>query len=115
MNRQNLQQKQWYVIHDQNSVDYGEANEDGTNIKCETKNIKSNLCLYSDAYVFVTGDITTISGNANTDVTFKNCVPFKRCVTHINSEHLDITMPMYNLLNIVIIIQVHLEFYGNLK
>ena len=35
---------------------------------------------------------------------FKNCVPFHKCILHINDEHLetaenlDIVMPMYNLL-----------------
>ena len=46
----------------------------------------------------------TGGGNTNTKVAFKNCAPFRRCVTHINDEHvetaknLDIIMPMYNLL-----------------
>ena len=41
---------------------------------------------------------------ADTNVAFKNCAPFTRCVTHINDEHvetaenLDIIMPMYNLI-----------------
>ena len=40
----------------------------------------------------------------NTNVTFKNCAPFTRCVTHINDEHveiaenLNIIMSMYNLI-----------------
>ena len=40
----------------------------------------------------------------NTNVVFKNCDIFTRCVTHINDEHvenaenLDIIMPMYNLI-----------------
>ena len=43
-------------------------------------------------------------GDANTKVAFKNCVPFTKCVTHINDKHvdnadnLDIVMPMYNLI-----------------
>ena len=37
------------------------------------KNIKSNLCDYSDAYIYVTSDITATGGDANTDVVFKNC------------------------------------------
>ena len=52
----------------------------------------------------MTGDILVIADIAeDTDVTFKNCAPFTRCVTHINDEHietaenLDIIMPMYNL------------------
>ena len=70
----------------------------------ETKVIKSNLCDYSDAYILVTGDIKVADVVADTNVAFKNCAPFTRCVTHINDEHvktaenLDVIMPMYNLL-----------------
>ena len=70
----------------------------------ETKVIKSNLCDYSDAYIPVTGNITTTGGDANTKVTFKNCAPFTKCVIHMNDKHvdnadnLDIVMPMYNLI-----------------
>ena len=40
--------------------------------------------------------------SADTNVAFKNCAPFTKCVTHINDEHvetgnLQIIMPMYNL------------------
>ena len=93
-----------YVINDQNNTDYGKGNEDSTTAKFETKVIKSNLCDYSDAYILVTGNITATGGDANTRVAFKNCVPFKKCITHINEEHvdnadnLDIIMPMYNLI-----------------
>ena len=75
-----------------------------TSFKFETKVIKSSLCDYSDAYTFVTGDITATGGNANTKVAFKNCALFTRCVTHINDEHIDtaenpdVIMPMYNLI-----------------
>ena len=92
-----------YVMNDQNNTDYGGGDENGTTIKFETKVIKSNLCDYLDAYILVTGDITTTGGNANTEAVFKNCAPFAKCVTHINDEHvdnaenLDIVMPMYNL------------------
>ena len=50
------------------------------------------------------GDIKVADVAANTNVVFKNCAPFTRCVTHINDEHvetaenLDIVMPMYNLI-----------------
>ena len=56
------------------------------------KQIKPNLCDYSDAYVLVKGNITVLGGDA------------ARCVTHINDEHiqtakhLDVIMPMCNLL-----------------
>ena len=43
----------WYVVHDQNDTDYAEGNENGTSTKFETKNIKSSLCDYSDAYIFI--------------------------------------------------------------
>ena len=54
--------------------------------------------------MLVTGDIAAVGGNPNTPVAFKNCAPFRRCVTHINNEHvetaenMDIIIPMYNLL-----------------
>ena len=38
---------------------------------------------------FVTGNITAIGGNANSNVAFKNCALFTRCVTHINDEHFE--------------------------
>ena len=96
--------RKWYVINDQNNTDYGDGDENGTTIKFETKVVKSNLCDYSDAYILVTGDITPTGGDANTKVTFKNCAPFTKFVTHINDEHvdnadnLDIVVPMYNLI-----------------
>ena len=52
----------------------------------------------------MTGDIKIADIAADTNVAFKNCAPFTRCVTHINDEHvetaknLDIIMPMYNLI-----------------
>ena len=58
----------------------------------------------SDAYFLVTGDIKVENFAANTNVAFKNCAPFTRCVTHINDDHfetvgnLDRIMSMYNLI-----------------
>ena len=46
--------RKWYVINDQNNIDYGVGDENGTTTKFETKVIKSSLCDYSDAYVLVT-------------------------------------------------------------
>ena len=52
----------------------------------------------------MTGDIKVADVAPNTNVAFKNCAPFTRCVAHINDEHvetaanLDIIMPMYNLI-----------------
>ena len=91
--------------------------------------LKSNLCDYADAYILVNGTITiTGAGNdaaarqadeRDKGVTFKNCAPFTKCISRISNtdidtaQGIDIIMPMYNLLNIVIIIQKHLEVYGN--
>ena len=52
----------------------------------------------------MTGDIKVAAVAADTNVAFKNCAPFTRCVTHVNDEHvetaenLDIITPMYNLI-----------------
>ena len=96
--------KNWYVSSDQNMGQYGRGNEKAT-IKFETKVIKPNLCHYSDVYILVTGDIKVADvAAANTNIAFKICAPFIRCVTHINDEHvktaenLDIIMPTYNLI-----------------
>ena len=78
--------RKWHIINDQNNVQYGNGDENGTTIKFETKVIKSNFCGYSDAYVLVTGDIAAVGGDQNTAIAFKNCAPFTRCVTHINDE-----------------------------
>ena len=58
-------------------------------IKFETKNIKSSLCDYLDAYILVTGDITVTDGDKNIDVAFKDCASFTKYITHINHEQID--------------------------
>ena len=62
----------WYIINDQNNGQYGRGNENDATIKFDTKVIKPNLCDYSDAYIFVTGNIKVADVAANT-VAFKNC------------------------------------------
>ena len=44
--------REWYIVNDQNNGQYGTGDENGTTIKLETKVIKSNLCYYSDPYIF---------------------------------------------------------------
>ena len=69
----------------------------------------------------MTGGIKFAGVAANTNVAFKNCASFTRFVRHINDEHveaaknLDIIMPMYNLINTLIIMQILLEVYTSLK
>ena len=76
--------------------------------------LRSSLCNYADAYILVKGTIT-ITGKGDDDavkrlderdkgVTFKNCVPFTKCISRINNtdidnaQDIDIVMPMYNLI-----------------
>ena len=92
--------KKWNSIDCETKGIYSHDNE----IKFVTSSLKSNLCDYSDAYILVTGNITATPNNAATQVVFKNCAPFEKCRTEINETFVDeadfinITMPMYNLI-----------------
>ena len=80
--------------------------------KLKTSILKSNLCDYSDAYVYVIGTAsvnnTAAAGadanNTNEKVIFKNCAPFTNCISEINNTQvdnandLDIVMARYNLI-----------------
>ena len=52
----------------------------------------------------MTGNTTATPNNAATQVVFKNCAPFEKCRTDINktfaneTDFINITMPMYNLI-----------------
>ena len=95
--------RKWYIINNQINGQCGRVNENNSTIKFQTKVIKPNLCDYSDVHILVTRDIKVADVAADTNVTFKNCATFTRCVTHIKDKHvetvenLDIIMPMYNL------------------
>ena len=101
--------RNWVEINDDSRGTYNNAD-----IKFKSTMLKSNLCDYADACIFVKGRIT-ISGarddaaarqlnEKNKGVTFKNCAPFTKCTTKINNtdidnaQDLDIVMPMYNLI-----------------
>ena len=77
--------------------------------------LRSDLCDFSDAYIFVKGDIAiaanaAATNNANVNafgekkLVFKNNAPFINCISKINgvkidnAEVLDVVIPMYNLL-----------------
>ena len=77
MDLRNLEQEKWYIINDQNNLEYGEGNKDKSNINNETKIIKSSLRGYSDTYIFLIGYITATSDQENTNVAFKNCAPLQ--------------------------------------
>ena len=101
--------RNWVEINDDSRGTYTNAD-----IKFKSTMLKSNLCDYADAYIFVKGRIT-ISGagddatarqldERNKGVTFKNCAPFTKCITRTNNtdtnnaQDIDIVMPMYNLI-----------------
>ena len=92
--------KKWYIIDSESKGNYSHGNQ----IKFLTKSIESTFCDYSNAYILVTGNIIATPNNEATQVPFKNCAPFKDCRTEVNDTFVDyayfinITMPMYNLI-----------------
>ena len=73
--------------------------------------LRSSLCDYSDAYIFVKRTITVkntaaagTTNNADKNAIFKNCVPFSSCISRINNTQVDdaqyigAVMPMYKLI-----------------
>ena len=100
--------KKRYVINDENNTNYGVNKDTGADnpdtIKYHTRVLKPNLCDYAEAYILIDGTIRAAAANANTRLALKNCAPFTKCNLEINDEHvdtaenLDITMPMYNLI-----------------
>ena len=95
--------------------------------------LRSSLCDYSDVYILAKGNISgnntaaadADGHNTNKKVIFKNCASFTDCISKINNtqvdnaKDIDIAMPMYNLVEhinilIAIIVQKHLEVYGNI-
>ena len=116
--------RNWIEINDESRGAYNVNSQ----IKFKTTMLKSSLCDYSDAYILVKGTITVNNtaaqgagaNNINKKVIFKNCAPFTNCISEINNtqidnaKDIDIVMPMYNLMNIVIITQKQQEVYGNI-
>ena len=91
--------RKWNIVNDISKANYNVGNE----IIYNTEVLKSNLCDYNDAYILVRGDITVVAAPA-TQVAFKNCAPFTKCITKIDgttiddAKDLDLVMPMYNLI-----------------
>ena len=100
--------KKWYIINDENTTNYGVNKDTGADnpdtIKYDTGVLKPNLCDYAEGYILVDGTIRAAAANGDTRLALKNCAPFTKCNLEINEEHvdtaenLDITMPMYNLI-----------------
>ena len=61
--------------------------------------IGSNLCVYSDAYILVSGTVTfdgeeedgakKLLDEINKGVTFKNYAPVTECISNINNTQID--------------------------
>ena len=100
--------KKWYIINDENNTNYVVNKDTGADnpdtVKYDTRVLKPNLCDYAEAYILVDGTIRAEAVDAATRLALKNCVPFTKCNLEIKDEHvdtaenLDITMPMYNLI-----------------
>ena len=101
--------RNWVEINDDSRGTYTDAD-----ITFKTTMLKSDLCDYADAYIFVKGRIT-ITGHGddaaarelderNKGVKFKNCAPYTKCIRRKNNkdidnaQDIDIVMPMYNLI-----------------
>ena len=101
--------KNWVEINDDSRGTY--INSD---IKFESTMLKSNLCNYADAYIFVKGTITITGATDDAaarqlnerdkGVIFKNWAPFTKSISRINgtvidnAQDVDIVMPMYNFI-----------------
>ena len=100
--------KKWYIINDENNSNYGVNKDTGADnpdtIKYDTRVLKPNLCDYAEAYILIDGNIRAAAAYANTRLASRNYAPFTKCNLEINdehvdtAEHLDITTPMYNLI-----------------
>ena len=105
-------------IIDEPQETYNEDNQ----IRLKTSMLTSNLRNYSNVYILVKGTITVantavqgqLDNAINKKVRSKHLVPFVNSISRINNTQVDntheinVVMPMYNLLHIVIFIQKHL-------
>ena len=107
-NSKHFATKKWHIINDENDTNYGVNKDTGADnpdtIKYNTRVLKPNLWDYAEAYILIDGTIRAAAADANTRLALKNCAPFTKCNLEINDEHVDtaenvdITMPMYNLI-----------------
>ena len=96
--------KKWIEVQSQSGNTYNTSKP----IRFKTSMLRSDLCDYSDVYVWVKGKITVTNpndnANFNNELTLNNNAPFISCISKINgelvenAEELDIVIPMYNLL-----------------
>ena len=101
--------RNWIEINDESRETYA-----GNCVKYKTTMLRSNLCDFSDAYIFVKGSIK-ITGDGDNNaarqaderdkgVTFKKCAPFVTYTSRINNTEIgnapdiDIVMAMYKFI-----------------
>ena len=97
--------RNWVEVNDESRGNYADSD-----IRFKTTMLRSNLCDYADSYILVNGTgagddaAARRADERNKGVTFKSCAPFTKCISRINNtdidnaHHIDIVMPMYNLL-----------------
>ena len=92
--------RKWKVVNEQSNANYCVRKE----IIYNTEVSKSNLFDYNNAYILIRGRIIIAGSNLATEVAFKNCAPFTKCIKKIDgttvddAEDLDSVVPMYNLI-----------------
>ena len=100
--------KNWVEINDKSRQRYNKDNQ----VRSKSSMLRSNLCDYSDAYIFVkrtvivenTAARAAAATNINKKEIFKNCAVFTNCISRIKTTQvvdaydIDIIMPMYNLI-----------------
>ena len=101
--------RNWVEVNDDSRGTYTNAD-----IKFKTTMLKSDLCDYADAYIFVKGTIT-ITGAGDDDaarqlderkksVIYKNCASFTKSISRTsntdidNAQDIDIVLSSYNLI-----------------
>ena len=88
------------------------ARNTNTQVKLKSSMLKSSLCDYSHAYIFIKGTrtvsnmaaIVSVSNNGDEKVILKNCAPFTHCINKIrntqidNTKYFGIVISMYNVI-----------------
>ena len=92
--------RKWNIVNDQSNANY----DAGCEIIYNTEVLKSNLFGFNDPYILVKRNITIAGHNLATDIAFKNCATFTKCITKTDgiaiddAEDLDLVMSMYILI-----------------
>ena len=75
----------WKFADDQSNANYSIENQ----IIYSTEVLKSNNCDCNDVYILVKGNISIIVRILVTEVAFKSCAPFTKCITKIDGTITD--------------------------